>query len=50
MRKETELLFEHVLATNLPILELLSADYSFMNRELAAHYGISGLEGMNFEK
>ena len=50
MRKETELLFEHVLATNLPILELLSADYSFMNRELAAHYGISGLEGNEFRK
>ncbi len=50
MRKETELLFEHVLTTNLPILELLSADYSFMNRELAAHYGISGLEGNEFRK
>ena len=50
MRKETELLFEHVLATNLPVLELLSADYSFMNRELAAHYGISGLEGNEFRK
>ncbi|MBP52508.1 MAG: hypothetical protein CMI27_05130, partial [Opitutae bacterium] len=50
MRKETELLFEHVLNTNLPILELLSADYSFMNRELAAHYGISGLEGNEFRK
>ena len=50
MRKETELLFEHVLDTNLPVLELLSADYSFMNRELAAHYGISGLEGNEFRK
>ena len=50
MRKETELLFEHVLATNLPVLELLSADYSFMNRELGAHYGISGLEGNEFRK
>ena len=50
MRKETELLFEHVLDTNLPVLELLSADYSFMNRELAAHYGILGLEGNEFRK
>ena len=50
MRKETELLFEHVLDYNLPVLELLSADYSFMNRELAAHYGISGLDGNEFRK
>ena len=25
--------------------ELLSADYSFLNRELAMHYGIDGVEG-----
>ena len=50
MRKETELLFENVLKKNLPPRELLSANYSFINRELAEHYGIRGLEGKEFRK
>ena len=50
MRKETELLFENVLKKNLRPLELLTADYSYINRELAAHYGIAGLEGNEFRK
>ena len=50
MRKETELLFENILNKNLPPRELLSANYSFINRELAEHYGISGLEGNEFRK
>jgi hypothetical protein len=50
MRGETELLFEHVLKKNLPPRELLAANYSFMNRELAEHYGMPGLEGNEFRK
>jgi hypothetical protein len=50
MRKETELLFENVLRKNLPPCELLAANYSFINRELAEHYGISGVEGNEFRK
>ena len=50
MRKETELLFEHVLQENLSPIELLNADYSFINRELAAHYGMPGLQGNEFRK
>ncbi|MBU62723.1 MAG: hypothetical protein CMI26_09495 [Opitutae bacterium] len=50
MRKETELLFENVLKKNLPPRELLSANYSFINRELAEHYGMPGLEGNEFRK
>ena len=49
MRKETEMLFDHVLRDNLSPLELLTADYSFINRELGAHYGMSGIKGMNLE-
>jgi hypothetical protein len=40
MFRETELLFSHVVSENRPIVELLTADYSFINRSLAAHYGI----------
>ena len=50
MRKETELLFENILNKNLPPRELLTANYSFINRELAEHYGIPGLEGNEFRK
>jgi len=50
MRKETEHFFEHILKENLPPREFLAADYSFLNRELAEHYGMPGLEGNHFRK
>jgi len=50
MRKETELFFGHILDHNLPLREFLAADYSFLNRELAEHYGMTGLEGNHFRK
>ncbi len=45
MRQETETFFRHILDHNLPVSEFLTADYSFLNRELALHYGIQGIEG-----
>ena len=45
MRNETETFFRHVLDRNLPPRELLSADYTFLNRELALHYGIQDIAG-----
>lgn len=42
MRKETELLFSHVLRENLPPARLLDADYTFLNDALALHYGVEG--------
>ena len=45
MRAETVTFFRHVLDNNLPPRELLDADYSFLNRELALHYGIKGVQG-----
>lgn len=40
MRRETELLFETLMDENLSVLDLLSADYSFIDERLAEHYGI----------
>ncbi|HBU36832.1 MAG TPA: hypothetical protein DEB70_03395 [Planctomycetaceae bacterium] len=40
MAEETGLFFRHVLDNNLPALELLSANYSFLNRDLAKLYGV----------
>src|SRR5688572_9620075 len=34
MRRETELLFEHIMRENLPVNELLTADYTFVNERL----------------
>ena len=45
MREETEMFFRHLLHNNLPLSEFLDADYSFLNRELALHYGIEGVQG-----
>ena len=50
MRGETETFFRHVLDQNLPPREFLAADYSFLNRELALHYGIEGVQGNNLQR
>ena len=50
MRAETETFFRHLIDRNLPPSEFLTADYSFLNRELGMHYGIEGLEGNHFRK
>ena len=50
MRRETELLFYNVVREDRSMLELYSADYSFMNERLARHYGIDGVDGDEFRK
>ena len=37
--RETELLLEHVMKQDRSVLELLTADYTFVNERLARHYG-----------
>jgi hypothetical protein len=49
-RKETELFFESVLRENRGALDLLNADYTFVNERLAKHYGIPGVEGSYFRR
>ena len=50
MRTETEMFFRYVLDNNLPLSEFLGANYTFLNRELATHYGIEGVEGNQFRR
>ena len=45
MRSETELVFAHVLRNGLPATDLLLGRETFLNADLAAHYGIPGVEG-----
>lgn len=49
-RKETELLFQAVMREDRNVLELLTADYTFVNQRLAQHYGIPGVYGSNFRR
>ena len=50
MKRETELLFMHMVRENRPIAEILSCDFTFANKELAAHYGIAGIESDGFQR
>jgi mono/diheme cytochrome c family protein len=49
-RKETELLFGYILRNNRSALELMSADYTFVDERLAKHYGIPGVYGPQFRR
>jgi Protein of unknown function (DUF1592)/Protein of unknown function (DUF1588)/Protein of unknown function (DUF1587)/Protein of unknown function (DUF1585)/Protein of unknown function (DUF1595)/Ca-dependent carbohydrate-binding module xylan-binding len=48
MIRESLLFFEAVAREDRSVLDLLDADFSFMNEQLAAHYGISGVKGKEF--
>ena len=50
MRQETELFLSSVFRENRSILDLLSADYTFLNERLAQHYGIAGIRGSYFRR
>lgn len=50
MRRETELLFEHLVREDRSVLELLTADYTFLNERLARHYRIPGVAGSRFRR
>lgn len=43
MRRETEMLFEHVLRQNRSLLDLIDSDYTFLNEDLWAHYQLDGI-------
>ena len=49
-RKETELFFESIMREDRNILDLLRADYTFVNERLARHYGIKGIYGSRFRR
>jgi hypothetical protein len=50
MKQETRLFFEAILRENRPVTEFLDAKYTFLNEQLAKHYGIEGVEGPDFRK
>jgi len=50
MRRETKLLFEHVLREDLSIVELIDARYTYVDERLARHYGIPNVRGSRFRR
>jgi len=49
-RKETELFFESILREDRSVLDLLAADYTYLNERLAKHYGIPHVYGSRFRR
>ena len=50
LQRETELFIAHQLKEDHSVLELLDADYSFVNERLARHYGIPNVYGSRFRR
>lgn len=50
MRRETEMLFEHIVRENRPVLDLIDSDYTFLNERLARHYGVPDVKGNEMRK
>jgi hypothetical protein len=50
MRRETELFLDSVLRENRSVVDLLTANYTFVNQRLARHYGIPNIEGSWFRR
>ena len=50
LREETELFFDSIIREDRSVLDLLNADYTFLNERLAKHYGISNVYGSHFRR
>ena len=49
-QRETELLFDTIMREDRSVLELLTADYTYVDERLAKHYGIPGIYGSHFRR
>ena len=49
-RRETEMLFESIVREDRGVVDLLTADYTFLNERLAKHYGIPHIYGDHFRR
>jgi hypothetical protein len=50
MARETELFFGAMVRENRSVLDLLRADFTFLNERLATHYGIADVHGSHFRR
>ena len=49
-QRETELFFDSIMREDRSVLDLLTADYTFVNERLARHYGIPNVYGSHFRR
>src|SRR4030095_567301 len=49
-QRETELFIDSILRDNRSVLELLTANYTFLNERLAKHYGIPNVQGSYYRR
>src|SRR5678809_988861 len=49
-RRETEMLFESVMREDRNVLDLMTANYTFVNERLAKHYGLPNVYGSLFRR
>ncbi len=49
-QREAELFFESVIREDRSVLDLMNADYTFVNERLARHYGIPNVFGSDFRR
>jgi hypothetical protein len=50
MADETTTFFDRLRAEDRSVLELLDADYAYLNQDLAKHYGVSGVDGATLRR
>src|SRR5262249_4998056 len=50
MQRETELFFDSIIREDRNVLDLLTANYTFVNERLAQHYGMPNIMGNRFRK
>jgi len=50
MRQETKLFFDSIMHEDRNVMDLLNADYTFVNERLARHYGIPNVYGSQFRR
>ena len=50
MKEETELLFNSIMREDRSVMDLLNADYTFVNERLAKHYGMPNIYGSRFRR
>jgi hypothetical protein len=50
LRRETELFFESIVREDRSTLDLLNANYTFLNDRLARHYGVPNINGSHFRR
>jgi hypothetical protein len=50
LRRETELFFASILREDRSALDLLRADYTYLNERVARHYGVPGIKGAHFRR